>query len=86
MPQRLLQSSGDQLLCLRVPSPNEDVRDLEAGYFPWKAIFSLNSSSGLNHYFGKAPFFNIRFPWGTIGDVLSGLRGALVLSEFLLGR
>lgn len=45
-----------------------------------------NSSSGLNHYFGKGPFLSIKFPWRAIGNVLSDLWGALALSEHLLGR
>lgn len=82
----MLQSSGEQLLCLRLSSPNEDIRDLEAESSSMEGHLFCNSSSGLNHGFGKVTFFNIRSPRGTIGDVLSGLWGTLVLSEFFLGR
>lgn len=37
----VLQSGGEQLLCLRLGSPNEDIRDLEAESFPRNAIFSV---------------------------------------------
>lgn len=51
-----------------------------------KGCLLCNFSSSLNDYFGKGPFFSIRFPRRMFGNVLSGLWGALALSELLLGR